>query len=180
MTINGGKIYGPKQSGALYIKGGLELQSLVQGGGQERGLRSGTESVASAAGLAAAVDLVQQDRHDEVRRLEELQSLFFKLLEEKIPSVIINGSRKWRLPNNVHITLPGKDNERILFELDEKGIMAAAGSACSASNEEPSHVLKAMGVSEADAQASLRLTMGRQTTGENVRQTVETLAQILL
>jgi cysteine desulfurase len=107
MTINGGKIYGPKQSGALYIKGGLELLPLVQGGGQERGLRSGTESLAAAAGLAAALDLVQSDRHDEDRRLQELQRLFFTLLEEKIPNIIINGSRKFRLPNNIHITLSG-------------------------------------------------------------------------
>jgi cysteine desulfurase len=180
MTINGGKIYGPKQAGALYIKGGLEILPLVQGGGQERGLRSGTESLVSAAGLAAALDLVQADRHDEDRRLKELQDLFFKLLQQKIPEVVINGSFKWRLPNNVHITLPGNDNERILFGLDEKGIMAAAGSACSASNEEPSHVLQAMGVSETDAQASLRFTMGRATTEKMVRQAVETLAQILL
>lgn len=179
MTINGGKIYGPKQSGALYIKAGLELQPLVQGGGQERGLRSGTESLASAVGLAAALDLAQNTRHDEARRLEQLQQLFFKLLEEKIPNLVINGSRKWRLPNNVHITIPSTDNERVLFALDEKGIMAAAGSACSASNEEPSHVLQAMGVSELDAQASLRLTMGRSTTEAQVRQTVETLAGLL-
>lgn len=180
MTINGGKIYGPKQSGALYIKGGLELLPLVQGGGQERGLRSGTESVAAAVGLAAALDLVQTDRHQEAKRLEDVQKLFFNLLEEKIPSSIVNGSLRFRLPNNVHITLPGSDNERILFALDEKGIMAAAGSACSASNEEPSHVLQAMGVSESDAQASLRFTMGRPTTQETVHQTVETLAAILL
>lgn len=180
MTINGGKIYGPKQSGALYVRGGLELQPLVQGGGQERGLRSGTESVASAVGLATALDMAQNSRHDESKRLESIQNLFFALLEAKIPQVIINGSRKWRLPNNVHVTIPGSDNERILFALDEKGIMAAAGSACSASNEEPSHVLQAMGVTETDAQASLRFTMGRATTEAEIRQTIETLASILV
>lgn len=180
MTINGGKIYGPKQSGALYVKGGLELIPQVQGGGQERGLRSGTESVAAAVGFATALDITQTTRHDETHRLEGLRDLFFKLVDEEVPEVIINGSRKWRLANNVHITLPGTDNERLLFALDEKGIMAAAGSACSASNEEPSHVLRAMGIKESDAQASLRLTMGRHTTEEDVRRTVKTLKSILV
>jgi cysteine desulfurase len=178
MTLNGGKIYGPKQTGVLYVKAGLELMPLVQGGGQERGLRSGTESVASAVGLAAALDLVQSDRHEEGRRLQALQNEFFKLLESKIPGAVINGSRKFRLPNNVHVTLPGKDNERLLFELDQQGILAAAGSACSASNEEPSHVLRAMGLSDAEAQASLRFTMGRQTTSEMIQKAVEVLADV--
>ncbi len=178
MTLNGGKIYGPKQSGALYIKAGTELIPLVDGGGQERGLRSGTENVAGAIGLAAALGLAQGMRHDESNRLQALQQLFLGLLTDRIPSVVINGPLKSRLPNNIHATFPGRDNERLLFELDEGGIMAAAGSACSASNETPSHVLRAMGLSDDAALASLRITMGRNTTEAMVRRMVQSLAEL--
>lgn len=178
MSLNGGKIYGPKQSGVLYAAGHVRLQPLVRGGGQERGLRSGTENVAAAVGFARALDLVQADRHEETRRLGGLQQLAYKLIAEKLPQAIINGSIKRRLPNNVHLTLPGADNERLLVELDERGILAAAGSACSAADDEPSHVLKAMGISDADARSSLRLSMGRDTTEADVRQVIDTLQQL--
>jgi len=175
MTLNGGKIYGPKQSGVLFVGSQVKLQPLILGGGQERNLRSGTENVAQSVGLAIALDLAQQLRHEESRRLQELQKRFIELLEQKIPNCIINGSRKKRLPNNVHVTIPGSDNERLLMQLDEVGVMAAAGSACSASNEEPSHVLRVLGLSDTEAQASLRFTMGRQTTVADIERTVEAL-----
>lgn len=168
MTLNGGKIYGPKQSGALYVRSGIRLQPIVYGGGQEHGLRSGTENVAGAVGFAAALQLAQAKRPAETRRLQELQTYFFDKLQQAIPIIIINGSRKKRLPNNVHITIPGTDNERLLFALDEQGIQAAAGSACSAGSEEPSHVLRALCLSDEDARSSLRLTMGRSTTKEDI------------
>ncbi|HSX17276.1 MAG TPA: cysteine desulfurase family protein [Patescibacteria group bacterium] len=179
MSINGGKIYGPKQSGALYMKAGIALEPLISGGGQERGLRSGTENVGACVGLAAALDGVQTHRHEEAARLQKLQQQFFELIGQKLPAAGINGSRKHRLPNNVHITIPGQDNERLLFALDEAGILAAAGSACSADSGEPSHVLRAMGVTDADARASLRFTMGRHTTAKAVTQAADTLAQLL-
>ena len=179
MSLNGGKIYGPKQTGALFVRAGVVLRPLVFGGGQEHGVRSGTENVPGIIGFSTALQYTQEIRHEETRRLQGLQQVFFDLLEEKIPSAIINGSRKKRLPNNVHVTLTGQDNERILMALDEAGVMAAAGSACSASNEEPSHVLKAMGISDADAQASMRFTMGRDTTEHDIRRTVDILAQLI-
>jgi len=178
LTLNAGKIYGPKQAAVLYMHHDVRLSPQVLGGGQERTYRSGTENVAGAIGLATALDLVQSRRRDEVARLQALQRLFFELLAEKLPTAVVNGSRKNRLPNNVHITLPGEDNERLLIELESQGILAAAGSACSASDEEPSHVLKAMGLDDAAAQASLRFTMGRLTTEDDIRQTVHILAQM--
>jgi cysteine desulfurase len=178
MTINGGKIYGPKQSGALYVKAGLVLEPLVYGGGQERGLRSGTENVAGAIGLAQALELAQAGRREESERLIQLQQQFIDGLCKTAPEIIINGSRKYRLPNNVHITVPGRDNERLLIQLDEAGVQAAAGSACSASNEEPSHVLKALGVTEKDAQASLRFTLGRHTTPGDIEKAVRIFHRI--
>ncbi len=179
ITLNGGKIYGPKQFGVLFAKAGVRFSPQILGGGQERGLRSGTENVAGAIGFAKALELVQKRRRAEGVRLQGLQKLFIDLLEEAVPGVIVNGSLKHRLPNNVHITLPGTDNERILIQLDEAGILCAAGSACSASNEEPSHVLRTMGISQTDAQSSLRFSMGRQTTEDDVRRTVATLASLL-
>lgn len=180
LTLNGGKIYGPKQSGALYVKAGLVLQPLILGGGQERNLRSGTENVAAAVGFAAALDMVQADRRAEVDRLQKLQNDFFAQLTQRIPTAVMNGSRKYRLPNNIHVTLPGYDNERLLIQLDEQGIMAAAGSACSASNEESSHVLLACGLSDQDARSSLRFSMGQQTTAHQLDKVVGALAALMV
>jgi cysteine desulfurase len=178
MTLNGGKIYGPKQSGVLYIRAGIKLRPQIDGGGQEMGMRSGTENIPGIIGLSAALDKAQAGRHEESQRLKGLQKQFITLLQAKIPNVLINGSLKYRLPNNIHLTIPGSDNERLIIELDERGIQAAAGSACSASDEDPSHVLRAMGMSDEEARASLRLTIGRQTTLEEVERTVDVLANL--
>jgi cysteine desulfurase len=179
MTLNGGKIYGPKQSGVLYVKGGTVLSPLILGGGQERGLRSGTENVAGAIGFAAALQQAQGMRHDETGRLQNLQQYFIGQLQAAYPKLIINGSLKRRLPNNLHITIPGQDNERLLYALDERGVMAAAGSACSASSDDPSHVLRAIGLSDDEARASLRFTMGRGTSREDIDTAVKALMDIL-
>jgi len=179
MTLNGGKIYGPKQSGVLFASSQARFRPQIVGGGQERGQRGGTENVAGSIGMAKALTKAQEMRAEETARLKELQNLFFDLLEKAIPGIVINGSRKNRLPNNVHITIPGQDNERVLIELDEAGILAAAGSACSASNEEPSHVLRACALSDEDAQSSLRFSMGRDTSERAVRKAVETLTNIV-
>ncbi|MEK7594447.1 MAG: cysteine desulfurase family protein [Patescibacteria group bacterium] len=178
MSVNGGKIYGPKQSGFLYVKAGIKLLPLIEGGGQERGLRAGTENVAAAVGLATALDLVQTDRHHEIDRLKKLQQEFLSAVEG-LPETTINGSQKYRLPNNIHVTFGGQDNERLLIQLDEAGIMAAAGSACSASSQEPSHVLGALGLSKSAAQASLRFTMGRGTTQPMIGRTSQVLNGLL-
>lgn len=169
MTLNGGKLYGPKQTGALFVAKHIELASFIRGGGQERGIRSGTENVAGAVGFAAALEKAQSLSREESARLEKINKEAQGLLREKLPSSVINGSLKLRLPNNIHVTLPGLDNERVLLLLEQQGFLAAAGSACSASNEEPSHVLRAMGLSDEYARSSLRITMGRATTEADMR-----------
>jgi cysteine desulfurase len=179
LTLNGGKIYGPKQSGALYVAGGLTLAPLIAGGGQERGIRSGTENVPAIIGFAHALELAQAGRKAEAQRLSELRDRCTQELQAKIPAIEITGSQKFRLPNNVHITIAGKDNERLLVQLDEAGILAAAGSACSASSEEPSHVLLALGMREEQARTSLRFTFGHGTDESAVRRLVATLAELL-
>jgi cysteine desulfurase len=187
MTLNGGKIYGPKQSGCLFVRAGVELAPQILGGGQERNLRSGTENVAGIIGFARALQATQQCRDDESTRLGKLQKQFIQQLRDRIPSVIITCSPQDSsaqtenppiLPNFIHVRIPRADNERLIMELDEQGIQAAAGSACSASNDEPSHVLTALGLDEVDAQSSIRFTMGRHTTEVDVDRTIEALAVI--
>ncbi|HVI60810.1 MAG TPA: cysteine desulfurase family protein [Candidatus Saccharimonadales bacterium] len=179
MTLDGSKIYGPKQSGILYVKAGTRLQPLMDGGHQELGLRGGTENVAGSIGFATALELVQETRRQEADRLTALRDGFMDQLQKDIPSLVINGSRKYRLPNNIHVTIPGQDNERLLFGLDEAGILAGAGSACNASDAAPSHVLGAIGLSEAEARASLRFALGRQTTPEMLDRAARTLRDLV-
>ena len=180
MSLNGGKIYGPKQSGILYVRAGIELEAMIRGGGQEMGLRSGTENVAGIIGFAEALEAAQAKRAVETRRLQELQRLFIEQIQQQVPGVEINGSRKKRLPNNVHVTIPGVDNERLLMQLDELGVICATGSACSASKQEASHVLNAIGLNDEAARSSLRFTMGRSTTEKDVMRAVEALRKSLL
>lgn len=168
MTLNGGKIYGPKQSGALYVRAGIELEPLILGGGQETGLRSGTENVASTIGFSEALDISQSDRVDESARVSELRDLFITELQKAVPKAKINGTVKKRIANNISVSFPGVDNERLMMQLDEAGIMCAVGSACSASKDEPSHVLKAIGLSDDQAQSTLRFSLGRQTQKQDI------------
>ncbi len=178
MTLNGGKIYGPKQSGILYVKAGLQIQPQILGGGQENGMRSGTENVAFAVGFAKSLEIASENRKEESRRLEKLTGWFINELQERF-GAMINGHKTHRLANNVNACFEGKDNERILFALDDSGIMAAAGSACSASSDEPSAVLKAIGLSDKQAQSSIRFSFGRGTTKKHLESTLEALAVAL-
>ncbi len=179
LTINAGKIYGPKQSGALFVRAGVKLKPQILGGGHEKNMRSGTESMAQIAGLATALDLVQSRRHKEAERVGKTSQLFVELLKKNIPSAIINGSLQHRLPNNVHITLPGQDNERLMMQLDERGVRVGLGSACSAHETEASHVLKAIGLDDKTAYSSLRFSLGRQTTAKDIQTTIQTLKSLL-
>jgi cysteine desulfurase len=175
LSLNAGKIYGPKQSGALYIKAGTKLQPLVVGGGQEFGLRSGTPNIASVVGLAKALELAQASRHEEQKRVTELREHFEELVEQNIPIASLNGAQHHRAPHIVSLSFPGADNERLLMELDEAGIECAAGSACSASSDQPSHVLGAIGLSDEQARSTLRFSLGKYTTKKDIEQTVKQL-----
>ncbi len=178
LTLNGSKIYGPKQSGILYLKHGVQIQPIINGGGQEFNLRSGTENMAGSVGFTTALLKAQSIKKDEVIRLRKLQDNFIKLVNQKLTGTFINGSLKHRLPNNVHLTFPGFDNERLLIELDNRGIMASAGSACSAASMKPSHVLSAIGMPDDLIRSSLRFTFGRSTTLLMLEQTIKELIDI--
>jgi len=169
MTLNGGKIYGPKQSGMLYVKAGIELIPIIAGGGQERNLRSGTENVPAIIGFSVALKDATDTRTENANSMQKLQNYAVKIIDERLPSVKVNGPRNNRIANNLHLTIPGIDNERLMMELDEKGFQVATGSACNASSDLPSHVLKAIGLSDEEAQSSLRITFGRGTNEGDIK-----------
>jgi len=177
LSLNGGKIYGPKQSGALYVKAGLSLEPIIYGGGQEGGLRSGTENVANYVGLAAALSKAQRLRASETKRINELRLAFEAGLENY--GAIINGPKKYRAPHISNVTFSGADNERLMMQLDEAGFEVATGSACSVSSEQPSHVLAAIGLPEAQIRSSLRFSFGRQTTIADINMLLKTLVKFL-
>lgn len=178
ISLNGGKIYGPKQSGCLYVKAGVELAPLIVGGGQEFGLRSGTENTAAAAGFAAALELASARRAAESKRLAGLRQEFEEALMAEIPKATINGSPRHRAPHITSLTIENTDNERLMFELDERGIECAVGSACSASSSEPSHVLKAIGLTEAQARSTLRFSFGETTHKAGLEKTLRELVRL--
>lgn len=177
MSLNGSKIYGPKGSGCLFVSTACTLLPFIYGGGQEQGLRSGTENVSAIIGFAEALKKTEKMRRYEVERLVPLRDEIIHSCLEL--GGIINGSLSDRLPNSVSVRFNGKDNETIMYKLDAKGISIATGSACHAANGTMSTVLSALGLSEEDAKSSLRITLGRQTTLEGVRVLIETLAEIL-
>jgi len=168
MSINGSKIYGPKGIGILYKKRGISLFPIVVGGEQEKNLRAGTESVALIVGFAKALCLADSLKETESARLIELRDYFFEGLLRSIPGSIKNGHRMMRLPNNVHISIPNIEGESILLMLDKLGVEASTGSACSAYDLKPSHVLLAIGQTAEFAHGSIRFSMGRSTTKADI------------
>ena len=179
MTLNSGKIYGAKQFGVLYIQRDVKISPQILGGGQEMGLRSGTESPANIIGFAKALDLVQISRHNENVRLTDLQNYFVAELLKLSPSIAINGPIKNRLPNNVNIRIAGYDNETVLMKLDEMGIQCASGSACNAANDELSMTLLAIGLSEEEVKSSIRFTFGKYTTKNDLKFVIESMSKII-
>jgi cysteine desulfurase len=179
MSVNGAKIYGSKQSGVLYVKAGTKLSPQIKGGKQEFGLRSGTENIAAAIGFAKALEMAQNNRAVNAKKITELKEYFAKKLQKEIDTSVINGSMKHSAPHILNITFPGQDNERLMMWLDERGVQVATGSACSASNQEPSHVLQAIGLSGSEARSSLRFSLGRFTTKTDIDRTVELLNQFI-
>lgn len=163
LSLNAAKIYGPKGSGALYLRSGVKLAPVMVGGGQENGHRAGTENLAGAVGLAVALKLAERNRVSEVKVLTQLRDDLIKKLLAAYPKAILNGSQKKRLAGNINISFPGVDGEDLVARLDAAGIIVATGAACAAADEEPSYVIRALGRSREFAQGSLRITLGRDT-----------------
>jgi cysteine desulfurase len=179
LTGSGHKIYGPKGTGFLYLRKGIKLAPLVWGGGQEKAYRPGTENVAGIVGLGLAAELAGQELHTEMPRLATLRNMLIKGLQENIPDTKLNGPQVGRVPTNVNLRFAGVEGEALLQALDLKGICASSGSACSAGAVNPSHVLLAMGLSRAEAKSSLRMTLGRDNTEEQVAYVLEQLPPLI-
>jgi cysteine desulfurase len=160
VAVSAHKFGGPKGVGALVVRGGTGLQPLIEGGGQERGLRSGTSNVAGAVAMAAALRATTEQREHDVRRVAALRDRLLDGLRARIPDLFENGEHACKVAGNCHVGFPGVEAEALLVALDQAGVCAAAGSSCSSGATEPSHVLEAMGLTRADALASIRLSMG--------------------
>lgn len=178
MTLNAGKAYGPKRSGLLYASAAVPLRPLVKGGGQERGIRSGTEHVADTIGMAAAFELAAAGRAAETKRLQALRRFAIERLQAGVAAAIINGDLKRCAPHILNLSIPGVDGERMLMELDERGFMVATGSACAANKDMKSHVLSAMGLADELISGSLRLSFGRTTTEDDISSAIESICEL--
>jgi cysteine desulfurase len=172
LTISAHKVGGPKGIGALYVRSGVEVVPLTHGGGQEWGLRPGTENVAAAVGFAVAAELAVREQEAEAARLAALRDRLEQGLKERVPGLVVNGGGAPRLPHLLDVSVPDVDQEAILVALDLEGIAVSSGSACQSGTVEPSHVLVAMGRAR-ENEASLRLSLGRTTTEEDVAQVIE-------
>ncbi len=179
MALNGSKIYGPKGIGCLLVRRGVELEPILYGGGQEKGLRSGTENVPGIVGFAKALELAQEEKEKENARLVLLRDYFIRELLKKIPGAVLNGHAKKRLPNNVNISVPGIEGEAAVIYLSQKGVYASTGSACTALSLEPSHVIAALGKPEEYTRGSLRFTLGRATTKDDIDYAVGQLQEVV-
>lgn len=179
MTINGGKIYGPKGIGLLYIRKGVNIQPIMYGGEQERRIRPGTENVAGIIGLAEALRRAQENSEKENERLIELRDYMIKEIEARISKVIVNGDREMRLPNNVNVSILDIEGEALLLRLDMVGVAASSGSACTSGSLDPSHVILALGHPYEIAHGSLRFTLGKETTKKDIDYVLEVLPKIV-
>lgn len=168
LTISSNDMYGPRGVGALYVKEGVRLEPQLHGGGQERGLRSGTENVAGIVGFAKASEIAKREMKTEGERLATLRDHFIEGLTKPIPYAFLNGHPTNRLPDNVSVRYSFIEGESMLLSLDLEGVSVSSGSACAAKTLEPSHVLLAMGLKHEEAHGSLMFTLGRQNTVEDV------------
>lgn len=179
MSLNGSKIYGPKGIGILFKRNEIKISPIIVGGEQENNLRAGTESLPLMVGFTEALKKSVKKRDKESARLSILRDYFIYELQTKIKDLIINGSLKSRLPNNVHVSIPNIEGESILLMLDKYGIEASTGSACSSYDLKPSHVLLALGQTAEFAHGSVRFTIGRQTKKSDINYVMSILPGIV-
>ena len=179
LSISAHKLYGPKGVGALYIRKGTKLLPFMHGGEQEGMRRASTENVPGIVGFGKAVELAQQEMSEEAERLTSLRDKLINGLLERIAHIRLNGHPRNRLPNNVNISVAFVEGESMCLNLDIAGICAATGSACSSASKEPSHVLTALGVPPQEAHGSLRFSLGKWTTEEDVDRVLEVFPQVV-
>jgi cysteine desulfurase len=179
LTISSSKIYGPKGIGCLCLKDNCKIEPIIFGGGQERGIRSGTENTAYIVGFSEALVISEKKRLSESKRLTKLRDYFIENLIKKIPKIIINGDRIKRLPNNINLSLHGVEGESLVLMLDEYGISCSTGSACSSSDLKPSHVILALGGDVELSHSSVRFTLGRYSKEKDIDYVIFILSKIV-
>lgn len=169
LTLSAAKVYGPKQVGLLWVRPGVTLTANILGGGQELGLRSGTENVAGVVGFATALELAQKRRSAEVKRLRKLRGGLVKDLRQAFPEMVTSSDMKKSLVSFLNVSFSGIDAERLVFLLESRGVLVATGSACAANSGTRSHVLSSIGLSESEIDGSLRLTLGKLNNEDNIK-----------
>ena len=179
LSLSAHKFHGSKGVGALYVRKGLELESLVHGGKQENALRAGTENVPGIVGMGKAAELARM-RLGEMEKIQELRNLLEQGIKQSVPNARLNGHFEKRVPSTLNMTLPGLRGESLVVALDQKGIALSSGSACKAGSPEPSHVLLAMGLKDEDAHCSLRFSLSSKTTEHDIKQTLQALDEVLV
>jgi len=179
LTLSSNDLYGPKGVGALYVKKGIRVSPTMIGGGQEQGLRSGTENTAGIVGMAKAAEIASEELDEETKRLTELRDLLIEKLLKTIPESYLNGHPKDRLPNNANIRYSYIEGEALIMSLDNEGIQLSSGSACAAKTLEPSHTLLACGLKHEEAHGSLVFTLGKNNNREQMEYVVEKLPAIV-
>lgn len=179
ISLSGHKLYAPKGVGALYVKEGIEFEKFMDGGHQEKDKRGGTENVAEIVGLGKAAELAKNNMEKHQEHLRTLRDYYIKNIEEKITDAKLNGPRENRLPGNANFSFPGINGEELLIHLDERGICASSGSACTTGSMDPSHVLVAIGLDKNMSKGALRTSFGEENTLEDVDFLVDSLVEIL-
>ena len=179
LSLSGHKIGAPKGIGALYVNKNIEFKNLIDGGHQEKDKRAGTENVPGMVGLGEACKISKNNMGIHIKKLEELRDYYFEQIKKNIPDIKINGSIVHRLPGNSNISFKGVNGSELLMKLDEKGICASAGSACSSGNSMPSHVLTAIGLTSEYSEGTLRVTFGDENTKEDVDYLVASMINII-
>lgn len=177
LTLNAGKMYGPKQVGLLWAASNVKLIPQIVGGGQEQGMRSGTENVAGVIGFAKALSLATEHRKSESERLARLRDSLQDKLVEAFPSAVVSGHPRQRLSGHLHISFPGLDAERLIFSLENRDVYLTTGSACAANYGTRSHVLTAIGLSPEVADGSLRITLGHLNNDKNIKRAGDILIE---
>jgi cysteine desulfurase len=174
LTISSHKLYGPKGAGALYTKEGVSLAPALYGGGQEQGMRSGTENTAAIVGMGAAIDEIQNPKHKiQNIKIRQLRDQLLRGILKNVKGAELTGSKEKRLANNIHVRVQGIEGRDMVIALDQKGIAVSSGSACSEKNQEPSHVLLALGYSLREASSGVRITLGKSTTQDEVQKAMK-------
>ena len=175
LSLSAHKFYGPKGVGALYVRKGVRIEKLIDGGNQEYGKRAGTVNVPECVGMGKAIEIACSNIEEDTKNLKTIRRYFLKTISEKIHNIALNGHTTQRIANNISISFEGIEGEALVLLLDKEGVYVSTSSACASESLKPSHVLKAMGLSDEEARSTIRFTIGKSTTKDDVDYVVETV-----